>query len=121
MTLTENPFLAGNYAPVSEECTATDLAVDGQVPAELRGRYLRIGPNPHVLPTGPYHWFMGDGMVHGVELANGEAQVYRNRWVRTDEIARAMGEHPAPGPTPPLYDIGNTNVIGHAGRILALT
>jgi carotenoid cleavage dioxygenase len=59
----------------------------------LNGRYLRIGPNPHVMPTGPYHWFLGDSMVHGVELAGGAARSYRNRWVRTDEIALAMGEH----------------------------
>ncbi len=50
MTVTENPFLTGNYGPVAEERTDTDLTVDGAVPAELRGRYLRIGPNPHTLP-----------------------------------------------------------------------
>ena len=60
-------------------------------------------------------------MVHGVELADGEARAYRNRWIRTDDIARAMGEPPVSGPTPPLYDVSNTHVIGHAGRILALT
>jgi carotenoid cleavage oxygenase len=121
MTLTENPFLAGNYGPVHEERTATDLVVEGHVPTELRGRYLRIGPNPFADPAGPYHWFMGDGMVHGVELGNGTAAWYRNRWVRTDEIARAMGESTVEGPTPPMYDTSNTHVIGHAGRILALT
>jgi carotenoid cleavage dioxygenase len=121
MTLTENPFLTGNYGPVSEECTTTDLEVDGAIPAELNGRYLRIGPNPFVMPTGPYHWFVGDGMVHGVELGAGLARSYRNRWVRTDDIARALGEEPRTGPNPPLYDTSNTHVIGHAGRILALT
>jgi carotenoid cleavage dioxygenase-like enzyme len=121
MTLTENPFLAGNYGPVHEERTETDLAVDGQVPAELRGRYLRIGPNPFVDPSGPYHWFLGDGMVHGIELGGGKAAWYRNRWIRTDDIARQMGEAPVDGPKPPMYDTSNTHVIGHAGRILALT
>jgi len=121
MTRTENPFLAGNYGPVSEESTTTDLTVDGSIPAELRGRYLRIGPNPFAMPTGPYHWFVGDGMVHGIEIDGGEAHWYRNRWVRTDDIARAMGEEPVQGPVPPLYDTSNTHVIGHAGRILALT
>jgi carotenoid cleavage dioxygenase len=106
---------------VSEECATTDLAVDGAIPTELRGRYLRIGPNPFATPTGPYHWFVGDGMVHGVELGGGEARSYRNRWVRTDDIARAMGEEPVTGPMPPLYDTSNTHVIAHAGRILALT
>jgi carotenoid cleavage dioxygenase len=121
MTVTENPFLTGNYGPVSEERTDTDLAVDGAIPAELRGRYLRIGPNPYVMPTGPYHWFMGDGMVHGVELGGGAGRWYRNRWLRTDELAAAMGETPVDGPRPPMYDASNTHVVGHAGRILALT
>jgi carotenoid cleavage dioxygenase len=121
MTLTANPFLTGNYGPVTEELTALDLPVDGAIPVELRGHYLRIGPNPFVAPSGPYHWFSGDGMVHGVELGDGRAAAYRNRWVRTDDIARAMGESPVEGPKPPLYDTSNTHVVGHAGRILALT
>jgi carotenoid cleavage dioxygenase len=121
MTLTENPFLLGNYAPVDQELTVGDLETVGQVPADLQGRYLRIGPNPLHMPTGPYHWFVGDGMVHGVELRDGRATWYRNRWIRTDEIARDLGETPVEGPTPPMYDTSNTNVIGHAGRILGLT
>jgi len=31
---------------------------------------------------GRYHWFDGDGMLHGVHLGNGQAQ-YRNRYVQT--------------------------------------
>jgi carotenoid cleavage dioxygenase len=121
VTASSNPFLAGNFAPVPEERTDTDLAVDGAIPAELQGRFLRIGPNPYVMPTGPYHWFLGDGMVHGVELGGGAARWYRNRWIRTDEIAAALGEPPVGGPKPPMYDASNTHVVGHAGRILGLT
>ena len=39
-------FLHGPFAPVTEEITAFDLPVTGQVPAGLNGRYLRNGPNP---------------------------------------------------------------------------
>src|SRR5215471_9154173 len=46
MTIVANPYLQGNYAPVHEELTATDLAVSGSIPEELCGRYLRNGPNP---------------------------------------------------------------------------
>jgi carotenoid cleavage oxygenase len=121
MTVTENPFLTGNYGPVAEEVTAFDLAVDGALPPELDGRYVRIGPNPQAAPEGAYHWFMGDGMVHGVELRSGKANWYRNRWVRTPAITEALGEPATPGPTPAMYDSSNTHVIGHAGRILTLT
>ncbi|MDQ1521239.1 MAG: hypothetical protein QOI55_2312 [Actinomycetota bacterium] len=121
MTLAENPFLMGNYGPVPDETTAFDLDVDGALPAELNGRYLRIGPNPYAPPDGPYHWFLGDGMVHGVELDGGKANWYRNRWVRTAGITGARGERAVGGPAQPMYDASNTHVIGHAGRILSLT
>jgi carotenoid cleavage oxygenase len=121
MTLTDNPFLMGNYGPVDREVTTGDLPVDGQLPRELDGCYLRIGPNPYTMPTGPYHWFSGAGMVHGVELRDGRANWYRNRWVRTQGIVEAMGERAVEGPTPPMYDTSNTNVIGHAGKIVSLT
>src|SRR6476659_3534379 len=88
MSVTENRYLQGNYAPVPREVTALDLEVSGTIPDHLDGRYLRIGPNP-IGPTDPagYHWFMGAGMVHGVRLRDGKAEWYRNRWVRTPFIA----------------------------------
>jgi carotenoid cleavage dioxygenase-like enzyme len=64
-TTTTNRYLRGNYAPVSEEVTAYDLPVIGELPVELEGRYLRNGPNPLKPPDdASHHWFMGDGMVH---------------------------------------------------------
>lgn len=64
--LTTSRFLNGPFAPVTDEITAFDLPVTGSVPAELSGRYLRNGPNPMGLDDPGYHWFIGDGMVHGV-------------------------------------------------------
>jgi carotenoid cleavage dioxygenase len=121
MAAITNPFLLGNYAPVHDELTDEHLEVVGSVPSELAGRYLRIGPNPFTMPEGAYHWFVGDGMVHGVELRDGRASWYRNRWVRTPEIATALGAPQPTGPNPPMYDASNTNVLGHAGRIYSLT
>jgi carotenoid cleavage dioxygenase len=120
-TIETHPFLLGNYAPVSDEVTLTDLEVEGRIPAALEGRYLRTGPNPLVAPIGPHHWFTGDGMVHGIELKGGRATSYRNRWVRTDVLAAALGEAPVDGPAQPMYDTSNTNVLAFAGRILSLT
>ncbi|HEX6657100.1 MAG TPA: carotenoid oxygenase family protein, partial [Ilumatobacter sp.] len=61
-----SPYLSGNYGPVTDEVTAFDLPVIGELPTELDGRYLRNGPNP-MGPVDPktHHWFVGDGMVHG--------------------------------------------------------
>jgi len=110
-------FRTGNYAPVHDELTAFDLPVQGSIPAELNGWYLRNGPNPR---TGAGHWCVGDGMVHGIRLENGRAAWYRNRWVRTESF-----EHPFPvyndDRTRNLHSsIANTHVVRHAGKTLAL-
>ena len=39
-------YLRGNYAPVESEVDAFDLPVEGQLPSELNGRFLRNGANP---------------------------------------------------------------------------
>ena len=120
-THTANPYLSGSLAPIDVEHTAVDLEVTGTLPAELDGRYVRNGPNPlgEVDPT-TYHWFTGDGMVHGVRLRDGRAEWYRNRWVRSDKVSEALGEEPAPGDRHGGFDGANTNVIGHAGRTWAI-
>jgi carotenoid cleavage dioxygenase len=122
-TLPENPYLAGNFAPVQEELTLLDLPVTGAIPGELRGRFLRIGPNP-ITPPDPtrYHWFLGNGMVHGVRLCDGRALWYRNRFVRDNQVTEARGWPPIPGPRhgDVAGGVVNTNVIGHGGRTYAL-
>jgi carotenoid cleavage oxygenase len=117
-----NRYLEGNFAPVHEELTVTDLDVTGTIPDHLDGRYLRNGPNPVVAPDPTsYHWFLGSGMVHGVRLRDGRAEWYRNRWVRSRDVAEALGEPPRPGPVFAGFDVAaNTNVIGQAGRLFAI-
>ena len=79
----ENFFLSGNWAPVQEEHVARDLEVIGEVPADLDGYFMRIGPNPvYVADVAAYHIFDGDGMIHQVEFKDGKA-TYRNRFVET--------------------------------------
>jgi carotenoid cleavage dioxygenase len=116
-----NRYLQGPFAPMREENTLTDLEVAGTIPDYLDGRYLRNGANP-IGEINPelYHWFIGDGMVHGIRIRDGKAEWYRNRWVRGPMAAKAMGQ-PAPADHFGFYSIGaNTNVIGHAGKTLAL-
>ena len=116
-----NRYLSGVFAPIAEEHTLTDLEVTGHLPGYLDGRYLRNGPNPiGEIDPALYHWFIGDGMVHGIRIRDGRAEWYRNRWVRGPQAARALGE-PVPAGEVAISGIGaNTNVIGHAGKTLAL-
>ncbi|XIG80348.1 dioxygenase [Streptomyces sp. SGAir0957] len=114
------PFLEGAFAPVTEELTAFDLDVSCRIPRDLDGRYLRNGPNALGLEdVRAHHWMLGDGMVHGVRLRGGRAEWYRNRWVRSSQVARKLGET-YPGQVPPDDFACNTHVIPYKGRILAL-
>ncbi|MEM7274509.1 MAG: carotenoid oxygenase family protein [Actinomycetota bacterium] len=121
--LTANRYLEGVCGPVAEELTALDLPVVGTIPEELEGRWLRNGPNPiEDVDPATHHWFAGDGMVHGVRLRGGRAEWYRNRWVRSDTIAEALGEEPIGGPGfgGRTQHGPNTNVGGFAGRTWAM-
>ena len=121
MTVVENKWLQGPYAPIPGDVTATRLEVEGTLPPELNGRYLRNGPNP-ITPVDPatHHWFVGDAMVHGVRLGEGRADWYRARAVRSTKVSEALGEAPAPGERHGGLDTANTNVIGLAGQAFAL-
>jgi carotenoid cleavage dioxygenase-like enzyme len=122
MTIFTNRYLGGNYAPVTDEITATNLPVSGSLPDALCGRYLRNGPNPVTAPEpSSYHWFSGDGMVHGIRIRDGRAEWYRNRFVRSRTVAAALEDSINPGPIHADWDFAaNTNVIGFAGRTLAI-
>ncbi|MGD1911772.1 MAG: carotenoid oxygenase family protein [Rivularia sp. (in: cyanobacteria)] len=125
-----NPFLDGNFAPVREEITADDLKIIGELPADLSGMFVRNGPNPQWQPKGQYHWFDGDGMLHGVRISNGKAS-YRNRYVRSRgwQIEHEAGEAVWTGLLePPQMDnphgqyknAANTSLVWHSGQFLAL-
>ncbi|MCU0260344.1 MAG: carotenoid oxygenase family protein [Ilumatobacteraceae bacterium] len=111
-------FLKGNYAPVDDELTAFDLPVTGAIPSSLGGLYLRNGSNPKSGAAG--HWFFGDGMVHGVRLAGGKAEWYRNRYVRTTKFEKGLDAMDPETIFDPTASAANTHVLAHAGRIWAL-
>jgi carotenoid cleavage dioxygenase-like enzyme len=127
----DRAYLDGPYAPVHAEHTVEDLTVvAGELPSDIDGLFVRNGSNPAFDPPGRYHWFDGDGMVHGVRFGNGSAS-YRNRWVRTAGLvadrhagrARLGGILEQPDfsvPGGPFKDTGNTDLVAHAGRLFAL-
>ncbi|MBD2695152.1 carotenoid oxygenase family protein [Anabaena catenula] len=130
LTTAVNPYLDGNFAPVCQQITTDTLPVIGELPADLSGMFVRNGPNPQRSPIGQYHWFDGDGMLHGVQISNGKA-TYRNRYIRTRgwKIENEAGKAVWSGfMEPPQQDnphgIGkntaNTALVWHAGQFLAL-
>ena len=114
---TDQFFQRDNYAPVTDELTEFDLPVEGAIPAELNGWYLRNGPNPRQATA---HWFTGDGMIHGVRIEGGRAVWYRNRWVRTDSFKEDFPLYNADGTRNLRAGTANTHLVNHAGKTLAL-
>lgn len=111
-------WLRGNFAPVDHEVEAFDLKVEGALPAELTGVYMRNGPNPATGPTP--HWFFGEGMLHGVRIEGGRARWYRNRYVKTARQGRAFGRDEVASMFDKTMSTANTALVRHAGRIMAL-
>jgi carotenoid cleavage dioxygenase len=80
-----NYYLKNNYASVHETDPASNLSVVGTIPECLNGEFVRVGPNPKFVPVAAYHWFDGDGMIHGLKIKDGNA-TYVSRYVKTSRL-----------------------------------
>jgi len=93
----ENPYLEGIFAPERQEHFSTDLKVEGQIPAELDGALMRIGPNPITVKNPRnYHWFTGDGMLHALRLKGGEAHWYKSSYIGSASVQKNFIDHKFP-------------------------
>jgi carotenoid cleavage dioxygenase len=90
----DHPYRTGAWTPNHREWDADDLVVEGELPDDLAGVYLRNTENPVHEAIGLYHPFDGDGMLHSIRFEAGRAS-YRNRFVRTDGF---LAEQAARGP-----------------------
>lgn len=132
----DHPYRTGPWRPQTTEWEADGLIpVQGEIPNDLDGIYLRNTENPLHPALKTYHPFDGDGMLHVVGFRDGKA-FYRNRFVRTDGF---LAENEAGGPLWPglaepvqlakrengwgartrMKDASSTDVIVHRG--IALT
>ena len=123
-----NPYVSGNQAPVRVESTL-EPKIRGRIPPGMRGALFRNGPNPQFDPGPNYHPFIGDGMIHGFWLREGEAR-YANRYVRTPRwltenaagrpLFGGMGLPSDPSVEKILSGGANTHIVHHAGKLMAL-
>lgn len=130
-----HPYRSGAWRPQRTEFDAWDMPVRGTIPDDLTGVYIRNTENPLFEPIRRYHPFDGDGMLHAISFANGEAR-YTNRFVRTDALAAeqdakkslwaGITEHPRDaladhgwGARTMMKDNASTDVIVHGGKALA--
>ena len=130
----DHPYRTGPWRPQTTEWSSEDLeVVQGEVPLDLDGVYLRNTENPVHPAKAFYHPFDGDGMIHVVGFRDGRT-FYRNRFVRTDgflaeqEAGRslwagiseplAVAERPGWGARTAMKDASSTDVVVHRGKAL---
>lgn len=131
----DHPYRTGPWRPQTTEWDADDLTViDGEIPTDLDGIYLRNTENPLHPALKSYHPFDGDAMLHVVGFRDGKA-FYRNRFVRTEafEAENTAGGPLWPGLAEPLSlakvdhgwgartllkDASSTDVVVHRGTAL---
>ena len=130
-----HPYLNGAWTPLMEEVNASDLdVIEGTIPTDLDGMYLRNTENQIHQPLGRFHPFDGDAMVHQIDFHAGRAS-YRNRFVRTRGFAAeqeaggslwggladppALGLRPGFGVHGALKDSSSTDIVVHAGKVLS--
>jgi all-trans-8'-apo-beta-carotenal 15,15'-oxygenase len=119
--------------PVVEEQSSLARCVRGALPEELVGTLYRCGPSQRILPPqgqAGLHLFDGDGLVQRFRFESGQV-VHTSRFVRTASFVAeqrsgtfnqdCLGTRAdLPLRTIPMRQQQNTNVVAHAGRLLAL-
>ncbi|MGZ5934309.1 MAG: carotenoid oxygenase family protein, partial [Rhizomicrobium sp.] len=130
-----HPYLNGAWTPLHEEVNAFDLEViEGKIPSDIDGMYLRNTENQIHQPLGRFHPFDGDGMIHQIDFQGGRAS-YRNRFVRTRCFAAEqeaggslwggladpvhLAKRPGFGAHGSLKDSSSTDIVVHAGKALS--
>lgn len=130
-----HPYLNGAWTPQHEEVTAFELdVIEGRIPDDIDGVYLRNTENQLHQPLGRYHPFDGDGMIHQIDFSGGKAS-YRNRFVRTrcfqaeqdaggslwgglmDKVS--VSKRPGFGAHGSLKDSSSTDIIVHGGKAVS--
>jgi carotenoid cleavage dioxygenase len=78
-----SPYGLRGFDPVHDEIDRVELTVQGQLPDDLQGVYLRNGTNRQFDETrSRLHMFNGAGMLHQVQIRGGRGW-YSNTYIRT--------------------------------------
>jgi len=118
--------------PFRFEGSVFDLEVEGQIPASLDGTFYRVGPDQAFPPKmGDANPFNGDGFMTAFRIKDGHCDM-QTRYVMTNRLkaeraARRglFGDYRNPFTDDPSVKgvqrtVSNTNVVLHAGQILAM-
>ena len=131
-TFPQTPEFSGPLAPSGVEGDFEDLQVEGQIPPELCGSFIRVQPDPLFPPMlGDDVFFNGDGVVSSFRFNQGKVSLVQ-RFVETARVQaqRAAGKslfgkyrNPytnAEGYQDRVYSTANTNIVRYRDKLLAL-
>ena len=93
-----SPYSLPGFAPVHKEISHGEVRIEGTLPADFNGVYLRNGTNTQFSELkSRVHMFNGAGMLHQVQVKDGVAS-YSNSYVRTPrfEIEKSAGHEVYP-------------------------
>jgi carotenoid cleavage dioxygenase-like enzyme len=78
-------YLKDKFVPVFDE-KSIDVKHDNSLFSKINDKFFaQIGSNPRYTEDEDYHWFDGDGMIHGVLFKNNKLS-YQNRWIQTKRL-----------------------------------
>jgi carotenoid cleavage dioxygenase-like enzyme len=125
-------FSGGLYMPARFEGEVFDLEIDGKVPDEIDGTFFQVAPDPQYAPMlGDDIFFNGDGAISAFTFKDGHVD-FKRRYVMTERLkAQRAARASLHGiyrnqytNDPSVRDLNNstanTNVIVHAGKLLAM-
>ncbi len=130
----EVPTCHGGLENLDEEFDYAIDEIEGEIPTDLQGTFIRNGPGRQKIGGVPYgHWFDGDGMLSVFSIADGKAR-FRNSYVKTPKyleetaaqkvLYRGFGTQIPGGWRRNAFRLpanpANTSIIYHAGHLLAL-
>lgn len=132
---TEAPTCHGGLENLdTEHAYWVNDVIDGAVPTDLEGTFLRNGPGRQRIGGQAYgHWFDGDGMLCAFSFVDGRVH-FKNRYVRTPKyleetaaqkiLYRGFGTQLPGGVRANAFrqpgNPANTNSVIHGGKLLAL-
>jgi carotenoid cleavage dioxygenase-like enzyme len=127
----DTPEFTGLNTPLGAEYQLTDLAVEGEIPAEVAGSFFRATPDPAFPPylEDGGAVLSGDGMVSALHFEDGRID-FTMKYVATErhraevQAGRALfGRYRNPFTDQPEArgldrTVANTTPVWHAGRLL---
>ncbi len=78
-------YLKDKFTPVTEEVNIK-INHENKLFKQLKNSFFaQIGSNPKHVEGEDYHWFDGDGMIHGI-FFNNSFMTYNNKWIQTKRL-----------------------------------